>query len=121
MPDRVEVQGLARFRATLALARARIAHPTDPLDEAGRLIEQRGRSRAPVRTGRLAASLSSSTNDTEATIGSSIAYAAVTEYGGGNNIPAQPYLRPALDYSAVVVLRLFEDHAQQALHGVKGI
>lgn len=121
MSERVEVQGLARFRATLALARQKIREPHDALVESGRLIEQRGRSRAPVRSGRLAASITSSVAGTEATIGSAVEYAAVTEYGGGNNIPAQPYLRPALDYSQTTVLRAFEEDAQRALNGVHGV
>lgn len=121
MADQVKVEGLARFQATLAAAKRRIAQPEEALREAGRLVEQRGRGRAPVRSGRLAMSIRSVTEKAAVTVGSSLDYAAVTEYGGGNNIPAQPFLRPALAQSEPLIMQAFVNDAQKALDGVHGI
>jgi phage gpG-like protein len=122
MADQVVVEGMARFRVTLAAATARIQNPTKALDTAGRLVAQGGQVRAPVVTGRLAGSIRASTADGEAVIGSALPYAGVQEYGwAGHGIAAQPFLRPALDASEALVLRAMEADAQAALSIVKGI
>lgn len=121
MAERVTVEGLARFRLTLAAAKHRIAEPEAALTASGRLVEQRGRSGAPVASGSLARSLASIGEPTAVTVQSALPYAAVTEYGGGNNIPAQPFLRPALANSQPLIEKEFWTYAETALHMVKGI
>jgi len=121
MPERVEVEGLARLRITLAGALERIREPTDALQDSGRLLETRGRSGAPVRTGRLAGSLRAAVSGPTVEVTSALPYAAVTEYGGGNNIPAQPFLRPALANAEPLIMRVFTDSANKALSTVRGI
>ena len=121
MPERVEVEGLTRFRATLAGAIRRLETPTDALEASGRLLEQRGRSGAPVRSGRLAGSLRAAVSGPTVEVTSALPYAAVTEYGGGNNIPAQPFLRPALANSEPLIMRAFTDMANEALSTVEGV
>ena len=121
MADRVEVEGLARFRATLASAIRRLETPTGALEDSGRLLEARGRGAAPVRSGALAGSLRAAVSGPTVEVTSALPYAAVTEYGGGNNIPAQPFLRPALANSEPLIMQAFTKEANEALSTVKGI
>jgi len=52
------------------------------------------RTRVPVLTGALKASITVQTKGLEAVVKSDLVYAAIIEYGGVNR-PAQPYMRPA--------------------------
>lgn len=71
-------------------------------EAAGRVLNAAQRL-VPVDTGALRASLAvERRGDAEYAVGSDLAYAAPVEYGyrhyqSGRQIPAQPYLRPALD------------------------
>lgn len=121
MAETVEIEGLARFRVTLASAVRAIETPTEPLQASGRLLEQRGRAGAPVRSGALAGSLRTAVSGPTVEVASALPYAAVTEYGGGNNIPAQPFLRPAMANAEPLIVKAFADDAQKALATVKGI
>lgn len=65
-------------------------------------VEGEAKIRTPVDTGHLRRSISHKTKTDEqqstATIGTNVEYAAAVEYGVvSKNIPAQPYLRPAID------------------------
>lgn len=116
-----EVLGTERLADTLSRAARDIEHPEAAQEAAGRLIASRGASYAPKATGALARSITAAVEGQAVNVGSPLAYAAVTEYGGGNNIPAQPYLRPALDASTSLVAGLYLAEAQQALNRVKGV
>jgi HK97 gp10 family phage protein len=119
MADRVVVEGEARLRATLAVARRRIETPTPALTESARLVETRGRSGAPVRTGALAGSIRGSVVGQEAIVTAAVRYGVFVEYGTSRT-RAQPFLRPALEASTDTIVRAFEDNAQAALAGVRG-
>lgn len=119
MTDRVVVEGEARLRATLAVARHKIEHPTPALAESAALVQSRGRSNAPRRTGRLAASIRGSVSGAEATVVAAVSYGVFVEYGTSRT-PAQPFLRPALDLSTDAIVRAHEANAQAALAGVRG-
>ena len=117
---RVEVKGDDELAATLHRAADEIAEPTKALDDAGRLVEQRARSGAPVDTGALSRSIKATRSGVEVTVGPAVGvYAAVQEYGSSHT-PAHPYLRPALDYSETVITGYFRDDADKALSRVKG-
>lgn len=117
---RVEVTGDDALAASLRRAADDIAEPAKALDDAGRLVEQRARSGAPVETGALARSISASRSGVEVSVGPNVGvYGAVQEYGSATT-PAHPYLRPALDYSDTVITGMFKDDADRALHKVKG-
>jgi phage gpG-like protein len=119
--DAVEIDGLTRLRMTLASAAGDVAEPKAALEASGRLLEARGRGLAPVATGALAGSLRASSAASEVSVSSALPYAAVTEYGGGNNIPAQPFLRPALANSQPLIEAAFMADMEKALSKVKGI
>ena len=117
---RVEVKGGDELADSLRRAADEIAEPTRALDNAGRLVEQRARSGAPVDSGALARSISATRSGTEVRVGPHVGvYAAVQEYGSATT-PAHPYLRPALDYSEAVVTGYFKDDADRALSRVEG-
>jgi HK97 gp10 family phage protein len=117
---RIEVKGDDELARSLDRAADEIAEPTRALDNAGRLVEQRARSGAPVDTGALARSISATRSGVEVSVGPNVGvYGAVQEYGSATT-PAHPYLRPALDYSETVVTGMFKDDADRALSRVKG-
>jgi HK97 gp10 family phage protein len=117
---RVEVTGEDELATSLRRAADEIAEPTRALDNAGRLVEQRARSGAPVDTGALSRSITATREGVEILVGPNVGvYAAVQEYGSATT-PAHPYLRPALDYSETVVTGYFRDDADRALSRVKG-
>lgn len=99
----MDVDGAVQLQATTAEA-IRGLESLD-MDEVGRIVALRGSSNAPKLTGTLSRSIHATTSGPlEVDVGSDLDYAAVTEFGGGNNISAQPYLRPALLDSTDAVL-----------------
>lgn len=118
---RTEVEGVTRLRFTLG----RFGDDLDDLEAAdnasARLLQQRARGAAPVRTGRLAASLTATVKADAAGVGSPLVYARVQEYGAPSiNVPAQPYLRPALANSQRAVVDLYRADVARQLNKVKG-
>jgi HK97 gp10 family phage protein len=113
------VVGADRLAATLRGAADDIRDLSAAQQSAGRLVEQRSRSGAPVRTGALARSIRSSTTGAEVHVTSPLRYAGVQEYGS-NHTPAHPYMRPALSYSTPIIVGLYEADVQRALAKVKG-
>lgn len=116
----VTVEGTEELARTLDAAAKHIEHPEAAQQAAGRLLATRGRSNAPVATGALANSIQAAVEGDTVNVGSPLDYAAVTEYGGGNNIPSQPFLRPALQDSEAAIAALYLADAQAALNHVKG-
>jgi HK97 gp10 family phage protein len=119
-PSGVEVVGLARFTASLDDAARELEEP-DALEDAGRVVQLRASSNAPKLSGTLSRSIRADAGGQDVTVGSDVVYAGVQEYGSAvRNIPAQPYLRPALEDSTGEVVDLFARDAQKALSHVKG-
>jgi len=78
--------------------------------------------KAPKRTGRLAGSITSSSDNTGAQVVASVVYAKVQEYGWQQrNIAAQPYLRPALADNHDAVVAMYADRVDAVLSTVKGV
>lgn len=116
----VDVEGDERLAATLGDAADELENLERALEAAGRLVEQRARSGAPVDTGALARSIHATRSGVEVSVGPAVGvYAAVQEYGS-TATPAHPYLRPALDYSDTVIVGLFKSDTDKALSHVKG-
>ena len=118
--DQIRVEGEERLASTLNRAADQIGDMEQAGQRAADLLAQRASANAPVATGALARSVQAQVEGTEVTVGSSLPYAAVTEYGGGNNIPAQPFLGPALEASEGLIIQLYTDEAEAALATVKG-
>jgi hypothetical protein len=121
MAEAFTVEGGTRLRATLAVAASRIEDMTAPGSETARFVEGRGRSDAPVLTGRLAASVRSSANATDAEIVSGLPYANRTHWGYRRvHQPAQPFLASVVWNNQRLILDNYRDRAEVVLHGVKG-
>ena len=120
MTVKVDVEGDERLAATLDNAADDLTDMHDALEQAGRIVQARARAGAPVRTGALARSITATATATEVQVGPHVGvYAGVQEYGSATT-PAHPYLRPALDASNTLILGVFTEETNQALHRVKG-
>lgn len=117
--SRVEVDGADRFASTLHRAAEEMGELDQAQEAAGRLVEQRARSGAPVKTGDLARSITASVTGTEVHVSSPLKYAGVQEYGS-THTPAHPYMRPALGNSSAQIVALYAVDAQRALGKVQG-
>lgn len=82
------------------------------------LIEISAKNYVPVDTGRLQESITSEVRETGKTVVGSVAphteYAGFVEYGT-YKMPAQPYMRPALDENREAVTEIFRSELSLAL------
>jgi HK97 gp10 family phage protein len=90
---------MSRFREEIQKMRERRERT---IQQIAVFIEAEAKLRAPVSTGRLRNSITHQTESNEtqskAYIGTNVIYAPYVEWGvASKNIPAQPYLRPAID------------------------
>lgn len=74
------------------------------------LVMNMAKQLAPYKTGNLESSIhvemtERSASKVTAQVGTDVEYAAVQEFGGGNNIPPHPYLRPPLDHLSDEIIR----------------
>ena len=94
-----EIEGAKELRRTLKAAGDDLADLKAAHAEAARTVATAAQAGAPMRTGRLSASIRGSGTKTGAVVragGARIPYAAVQEFGWPrHNIPGQPYLVPA--------------------------
>lgn len=114
----ITVQGVERLVSTLHGAAEEIAQMDTANARAGAIIAGAARSRAPRRTGRLAASISVD----KAGITASAAYAGPIHWGWpSRNIDPQPFAMNAARATEPQWIGLYEDGVQKALDGVKGV
>ncbi len=116
-----KVIGADELSASMSHASRELEDFSDPGSKAVSLIGQRGRVEAPKLTGRLASSLSTTSDAHDAEITSALPYANRVHYGYARyGQQAQPFLlRPA--YQLVDVwFGYYEDEAARVLHKVKG-
>lgn len=95
------------------------------VDQGSLMIQNKAKELAPYITGNLKRSITraSLSNDRglSQSIGSSVVYAAIKEYGGmaGRNrsvhIKAKPYLNPAAEQSESAIMDIFERNIQNAI------
>jgi hypothetical protein len=109
---RLEVQGAERLAATLDAAAAELTR----LAATNRAVASAilGAARPPVRTGRLAASLTATGTDREAVVSSSVRYAPYVERRRG-------FLEAAARSQQDRAVSLHLEHVDAALGDVKGV
>lgn len=121
MTETIRVEGETRLAATLHVAAGRVRDMSDPGDATARFIAGRGRSDAPVRTGRLSSSIRTSANATDAEATSALPYANRTHWGYARyHQRAQPFLASAVWDNGRLILSNYERRVELVLHGVKG-
>lgn len=116
---RVEVEGADKLASTLRDAADDIDEPTRALDASARLVQTRARGGAPVDTGALSNSIEARRAGATVEVVAGMPYAPYQEYGTVN-VPAHPYMRPALDYSETVIVGYFKADTDASLRKVKG-
>ena len=119
--DRVEVEGAATLAATLRAASVRMGRMTRPNADTAAFLATRGRSDAPVRTGRLAASVRPAYDDEGAEATSALAYANRTHWGYRRyHQPAQPFLARQVWNNQGHIVDNYLDYTETVLDGVRG-
>ena len=78
------------------------------LTKVGLVIEARAKMKAPVKSGNLQGSITSSVEGDYTEVGTNVDYALRIEYGGSRQAP-EGYLRPALDESKQEVMSIAKE------------
>jgi len=118
---RVVVEGDRTLAVTLHVAGRRLQDASAPSRAVGAFIGTRGRSSAPVRTGRLAGSIRYAGADDGAEATSGLAYANRTHWGYRRyRQAAQPFLARAVWDNTTRIVNEYADWADDVLAGVKG-
>ena len=121
MTDRIVVEGDTRLQATLTIAADRVQDMSDPGKATAAFVAGRGRADAPVLTGRLANSLSTSVDETDAQVGSGLPYANRVHWGYRRYAQrAQPFLASAVWNNQTLITQNYARRIDYVLAGVKG-
>ena len=119
MATTIEVQGAPELAATLHHAAGRVENMAAVNREVAALVA--AAARPPIRTGRLAASITPRSSDTEAAVTSGLVYAGVIEYGWPRrNIRPAKFLATAFAQTESATTAAYEKWAQGVLADVKG-
>jgi len=119
--DKVVVEGEAVLAATLRIAARRVQDATEPSSAVAAFIGTRGRSSAPVRTGRLSASVRYAGHDDGAEATSALPYANRTHWGYARyGQAAQPFLAEQVWDNTARITNEYADWADGIMAGVKG-
>jgi hypothetical protein len=118
----VKVEGAETLRVTTKIAAHRIQDMSDPGERMIRVVAARGRSDAPVLTGRLANSIRSSASSSEAEATSALVYANRTHWGYRRyRQAAQPFLARQIWGHEPIIVQTYETRANQVLAAVRGV
>lgn len=79
------------------------------LEAVGLQAEGHAKKKCPVDTGRLRNSITHTTDEEAAYIGTNVEYAGYVEYGT-SRMKAQPYIRPAASDHGTEYKRIFEEY-----------
>jgi hypothetical protein len=121
MTDAVRVEGAATLAATLHLAGARLKDATAPSRDVAAFIGTRGRSSAPVRSGRLSASVRYAGAEDGAEVTSGLPYANRTHWGyAAVRQAAQPFIAEQVWNNEPRIVGTYGDWVEDVLHVVKG-
>jgi len=121
MTTAVRVEGAATLAATLHIAGERLQDASTPSRDVAAFLGTRGRSSAPVRTGRLAASVRYAGADDGAEVTSGLAYANRTHWGYARyRQAAQPFLAEQVWNNTPRIVDTYAGWVDGLLHGVKG-
>lgn len=116
---RVRIDGIRRAVRALEKAGADVQDMRDLMHSMGEIVAQRGRSTAPVLTGRLRGNIRAGRGKTKAVVragGAAVPYAPIIEYGWPRRgITARPFLTMALQQTLPQVLNEFEKGLQTLL------
>lgn len=115
----VTVDGADRLEATMGQAADELARMTDAHRRVASLIARA--AHPPRRTGRLAASIRPAPTAAAALVEATAPYAAAVEGGvPARGIPAQPFLRRAVQSTQSTWLEIYARDVQGILDDVKG-
>jgi hypothetical protein len=117
----LEVRGAAELVRTLHQAGADLGDLSAAGKRAGDLLVATARSRAPRRTGTLAASLSPVATTTGVRVASVVRYASAVHWGvPSRNMAANPFLADAVGARQDTLVGYYLDQVQTAVDGVRG-
>ena len=120
-----EIEGAKELRRSLKAAGDDLSDLKAAHAEAARTVATAAQAGAPMRTGRLSASIRGSGAKAGATVragGARIPYAGVQEFGWPrHNIPGQPYLVPAARETEPEWRAAYEAAVEAILAKVKGL
>lgn len=115
----VTVEGADQLRRTGRAAAVELERLGDVHRQIAALIA--GRVNAPRRTGRLQSSITPSSSQLEAVVGTSLVYGPVQEYGWPHHhIRARRYLAAAFAASTADAERIVAEHVDQAVRKIHG-
>lgn len=115
------VTGDENLVRTLRAAAADVADLSDVNRQAAELVAESGRGRAPVDTGALRDSITVEVTREVGRAAAATEYAGVQEWGWrAHNIPAQPFLAPALLDNQGRIEDLYAKALETAIGKVKG-
>lgn len=122
----IRVEGIDRLSSTLRALKSDLAEIAPP--DAGRVIGTAAQQRAPKRTGRLAASMSSEADSGVVSVTFGAAHAGPLNFGvgprsgmrGPHNIRATRFLTGTVADREAVWMNAYEKSAQDAVDRVKG-
>jgi len=121
MTGTVRVEGAATLTATLHIAAKRLEDASAPSRTVAAYVGTRGRSSAPVRTGRLAASVRYAGVADGAEVTSGLAYANRTHWGYARyRQRPQPFLAEQVWNNEPRIVGEYADWADDVLGVVKG-
>jgi len=113
MSSSYQIQGEDRLAATLKAAGDELGDLTAINARAGDTVLAAARTRAPVRTGRLVASLFTTVDAAGVQVGAGVSYAPYVH-------AANPFLTDALTKSTPTVIGYYSDAVNAAVDGVTG-
>lgn len=121
MTDAVRVEGAATLAATLHVAGKRLQDASTPSRDVAAFIGTRGRASAPVRTGRLSASVRYAGADDGAEATSALAYANRTHWGYARyRQAAQPFLAEQVWDNTPRIVDTYGKWTDDVMGAVKG-
>lgn len=118
---RVDVVGAERFTATSRRAVKDIEELRAGNERASERVATTARQLAPRLTGTLAGSVFAEVEPDRFIVGTPLLYGSVQEFGAVRiNVPARPWLRPALEDNQGFTLDALKEDVQRALDRIKG-
>jgi hypothetical protein len=121
---KVTIDGADTLQRTMSAAARDLSDWSEVNAAASARLAKDAASRAPRRSGRLAASIRPASDRRGGLVsagGGGVAYAKVQEYGwAGHNIAAQPYMRPALDDDRGELVAMYADRVDSIIGQIKG-
>ena len=117
----VKVTGARELRRAMKAAQADMSQLTQVHRDVGKVVQRRGESTAPRRTGALAGSLRSQPTRTKARVGSRLPYAAPVHWGvPARNMEPNPWLSAAAVQTESQWESIYRSAIQDILTDIEG-